>query len=609
MPFENLIGLWALSAVVIFIILYLRQPKPQDRVIPSLMFLMSERKELKQYSFLRKLLQNLLFFLQLAALLGLALAIAAPYIRTTYSVTSDNTIIILDSSASMQTKDGITTRFDKAIDEAKKQLSGRVTLILAENNPLILLEDGKKDEALDLLTKIKPKATTTNLGDALLLANDILGNRKGKVIVISDFIATEGADPLVAKRTLTSGGSLVDFIPIGNKARNIGIIELKAEKYQSKVYVKNFNDKEETITIKLTKNGEVKGQSKPIKLLPDSVESFVFDNTPTEVSRIEIDAKDDLDVDNYAYISAPSKRTVSVLLITNAKSSPIIAALKASKDITLTIAEPPVVPEFTHDIIIVNQFSDKLLLPGTFKDIKSYVQKGGNFIITPQEDLSTIGRADLIDILPVEITGSGERSRVCAKIFNQFTKQFEKEPCFTRTSKYFKSKAKDNSTLVIAESDDNSPLIAYKDNIIYYGIFDDDSDFKTLPSYPIFWNEIVNFLVKTEDIRDFNFRSGDAVVIEEQKVKTPSGYLTTSKLILDEAGVYELKDKKIAVNLLNEKESDIAVEPTVLKQDKEEFSSEKIKELKNLYFEMPLAIIVFLVLCFELLYIKIRGDL
>src|SRR3989338_7514367 len=121
MPFENLIGLWALSAVVIFIILYLRQPKPQDRVIPSLMFLMSERKELKQYSFLRKLLQNLLFFLQLAALLGLALEIAAPYIRTTYSVTSDNTIIILDSSASMQAKDGITTRFDKAIDEAKKQ--------------------------------------------------------------------------------------------------------------------------------------------------------------------------------------------------------------------------------------------------------------------------------------------------------------------------------------------------------------------------------------------------------------------------------------------------------------------------------------------------------
>ncbi len=609
MPFENLIGLWALSAVVIFIILYLRQPKPQDRVIPSLMFLMSERKELKQYSFLRKLLQNLLFFLQLAALLGLALAIAAPYIRTTYSVTSDNTIIILDSSASMQAKDGITTRFDKAIDEAKKQLSGRVTLILAENSPLILLEDGKKDEALDLLTKIKPKATTTNLGDALLLANDILGNRKGKVIVISDFIATEGADPLVAKRTLTSRGSLVDFIPVGNKARNVGIIDLKAEKHQSKVYVKNFNDKEETITIKLTKNGEVKGQSKPIKLLPNSVESFVFDNTPTEVSRIEIDAKDDLGVDDYAYISAPSKRTVSVLLITNAKSSPIIAALKASKDITLTIAEPPVVPEFNHDIIIVNQFSNELLLPGTFKDINSYVQKGGNFIITPQEDLFTIGRAELMDILPVEITGSGERSRVCARIFNQFTKQFEKEPCFTITSKYFKSKAKDNSTLVIAEADDNSPLIAYKDNIIYYGIFDDDSDFKTLPSYPIFWNEIVNFLVKTEDIRDFNFRSGDAIVIEEQKVKTPSGYLTTSKLILDEAGIYEMKDRKIAVNLLNEKESDIAVEPVVLKQDKEEFSSGKIKELKNFYFELPLAIIVFFVLCFELLYIKIRGDL
>ena len=64
---------------------------------------------------------------------------------------------------------------------------------------------------------------------------------------------------------------------------------------------------------------------------------------------------------------------------------------------------------------------------------------------------------------------------------------------------------------------------------------------------------MINFMVKTEDIKDFNFKTGKLYTIGEQKVTTPSSTVTTSKLIMDEAGIYEYDGKKHAANLIDEK--------------------------------------------------------
>src|SRR3989344_1452719 len=87
LPFQRPLGLWALIAVAAFILLYLRRPKPQDKIIPSLMFMIQENKRSKQYSFLQKLMTNLLFFLQLLSILGLALVAAAPHAKLKYDTT------------------------------------------------------------------------------------------------------------------------------------------------------------------------------------------------------------------------------------------------------------------------------------------------------------------------------------------------------------------------------------------------------------------------------------------------------------------------------------------------------------------------------------------
>ena len=621
LPFQRPLGLIALAAVAAFIILYLRRPKPQDKVIPSLMFIMQDNKMSKQYSFLQKLMTNLLFLMQLLSILGLALVAAAPFVKMKYDTSLENTVVIIDVSASMQTKEKGISRFDTAIDEAKKVLSGRNSIILAENAPLIVLEDENTDVALDVMSKIKPKATTTNLGDALLLAKDILGERPGRIVVLSDFLSTEGPDISVVKATLSSEDKLVDFVDVSNSANNVGIIKLEVTKYNTKVYIKNFDSQPKDRNVKIVRDGKVITQTK-VTIAPHSIENFIFD-TPSGISKVELDPKDSLDVDDSAYIATPRKIKNSVLLITNEKSSNLELALESAKDIELDVVNPPVltintkkekVDPYKHDLIVVYKINNANkkdgIVPGTFQDIQNYVEKGGNVIISAQNDLKDINTEDL---LPINMKAKiNNATKVCVETINQITKQFEKERCFTIAGAYFGAEAK-KGTITFASADDKTPLIVYgerqKGKVAYYGVLDDSSDFKTLPVYPIFWSSLINFMVGAEDIKDYNFKTGKIFVVDEQKVTTPSASFTTSRVLMDEAGIYEFNNKKYAANLIDEKESDIALPSKIeSRQAREKLLGRESKE-QDFNIEFLILLLVFLFMLTEFIYIKRRGDL
>ncbi|MBI2208354.1 BatA domain-containing protein [Candidatus Woesearchaeota archaeon] len=622
MPFLNQLGLLALLSLIPFIILYLRRPKPQDRVIPSLMFILQNKKTSTKNSFLRNFLTNLLFFIQILALIGLSVSVAQPYVKLPYDITLENTIIILDASASMQAEDGGKTRFEKAVKEAKSVLSGKNSIILAEHIPLIILEDEDQKVAADILGNLKPKATATNLRDAMLLAKDILGDRPGRIVIISDFSNVDVSDLLVVKRTLSSEEVVVNFIDVSNNAENAGIVNLDIGKHSIKASVKNFNPASKQVNLKLVKDGKTISESGKFDVLPNSIETFVFDDTPAGLSQIELEPKDDLMVDNTVYISAPVKQKINVLLITNSHNTYLENALLASRDVSLNIVNPPVltvntygerIEPFKHDVIVVSRINNvggrDGILPGTFQDLSAYVRSGGKLVITAQDDLTQFNMADLGIVSLNKLVS--DTKRVCMDTINELTKEFKNSPCFATISKYFDAAA-DKDAKVIA-SVENTPILALKDatkgKVFYYGIFDDASDFKSLPSYPIFWNSLVNFLAETEDIRDFNSKTGRVVTIGEQRVKTPSSSLTTSKLIFDEAGYYEFDDKKFAANLIDETESDVTKGSTL---EKESESSDVLKEAsteRDFSISPLILIAVFLLLCFEVFYIKRRGDL
>jgi len=586
MQIVNTLGLYAFLSLIPLIIIYLRKPKPIEKIIPSLMFLIKNQKDAKKHSFFQKLIRNLVFLLQLLALSLMAFSIASPYITTSKTVTSQNTIIIIDASASSQTIDNSKTRFENSLDIAKDYLQGKISMIIASDTSEIILEDETKNQALSLIQAIEPKDTKTNLESALYEAESLLGDKKGRVIVISDFIVQDINELLKAKRILLSKGIDVKFISTWNKAKNIGIIDLNVNKYNTVAYVKNFNDNDAEIITALVKDGNVL-ETKSKKITADSIEIFNFE-TPTGISEVTINSDDDFKLDNTAYISAPLKKQIDVLLITNAKTSYLMKALQSSKDVNLKITEPPIVQGIdSSEIIIINDINRNLILPGTIEEISREVENGKSVIITAQDDINQMGISWL---LPVKLNEKGNNTKVCVKLINKFTKQFEDNKCFTTLARYFKATPK-NNTISIIKADDSSPLVVLEKrgegNIIYYGIIDEESDFKTQTSYPIFWNDLLNFLAETGDINDYNFR------IDE-------------KLSINKAGIYD-NGNKIAVNLLDEDESDIARE--TMSFDNDEFVSGISQENVVLNFNIYLIIFAIIIMFFEIFYIKVRGDL
>ncbi len=586
MQLANTLGLYAFLSLIPLVVLYLIKPKPIEKVVPSLMFLIKNQRKITKDSFFQKLLRNLVFLLQLLALSIMAFSIASPYITTSEAVTSQNTIIIIDASASSQTIDNGRTRFESSISIAKDYLQGKISIIVASESPETILEDGTKNQALSLIQAIEPKDTGTNIESALYEAESILGERKGRIVVISDFIVEDVNELSKAKRILSSKDIDVKFISTWNKAKNIGIIDLDIDKHNTAAYVKNFNDDDAEITIALVKDSSAL-ETKSKKITAKSTEVFSFE-TPPGISEIKINSDDDFKLDNTAYISAPLKKQIDVLLITNAKTSYLMKALQSSKDINLKITEPPIVQGIeSNEVIIISGIDGSLILPGTLEEISREVGNGKSLIITAQDDLNKIGISWL---LPVDLNEKANNTKACVKVINEFTKQFENNKCFTIVKKYFKAIPKDNAISII-EADDSSPLVALgkngKGNLVYYGIIDEQTDFKTQTSYPIFWNELLNFLAEAGDIKDYNFR------IDEK----PS---------IDKAGIYD-NGNKIAVNLLNEYESDIAKE--TIDFDEQGFVSGISEEKVVVNLDIYLIIFAIIIMFFEIFYIKIRGDL
>ena len=590
----NLIGLYGLLALIPLIILYLRKPKPIDKMIPSLMFLMSENKARKKFSFFRNLVRNLLLLLQILMLSVLALSLAEPFADLPLNASINNNVIVLDGSASSQTRLGDSTRFNKIVNEAKKYVNNKVSIILASDMPVTLLEDGSKRDALAILNSVKPTDTTTNIEGAMMEAENVLKKEKGNIYVISDFITTEESDqPFKAKRFLTALSHNVKFVEVSSKADNVGIVDLTVNKYETKVYVKNYNDEKVSVPVRVIVDTTIVKEV-IVDVLPDSIETLKFKTEPG-VSRIELDRKDDLDVDNKAYISTPPNEKIKVLMITNVDASYIMSAIKASKNVEMEIRKPPIVKAFDmdHDVIMIDNVKETIV-PSDVKDMVDYVGTGKGLVITAQQD---IDKAGLRELYPVEFKGISNSTKACVKIFNYITKRFENEDggCFTKLGEYFVSALKDDKTLTLVEADDNSSIITITDKgkgkIVYYGILDEFSDFKSNENYPIFWDNVINFLMGSEDISVYNKRFD---------YKGSKRY--------DKVGVYDEGDIKVAMNLLNEKESKVFIESDIEESEKR-FIVKSGEKSFNFSLVVPMMILTSILLLAELFYIKMRGDL
>ncbi|MAE13390.1 hypothetical protein CMO92_02385 [Candidatus Woesearchaeota archaeon] len=595
--FLNSTGLYALLALIPFLLLYLMRPTPKKRILPALMFFIKEQGMTNKNSFLQTLIRNVLFFFHLLLILILAFAIAQPFINLSKEALTTRTVLILDSTASMQADFEGGSRFKAVKEEALKRVGVRTTIIVSSDIPELMGDEVEATEAEELLLSLRPRDTEGSLNDALIMASDFVrGN--AKVVVLSDFI-----DPTVdsfegARDLLTASGAIVEFVSYNGFVENVGIVDLVVEDSGSKAWIKNYADIEKSVTLLIGDKEE------SITIQGKSTELFSF-TTPPGKSVLSIKENDGFLIDNKAYISSFEGEVFNVGVITNDPPLYINTALSLIPRVNLTYYTPPKVPrKFDEDILVLAGVDPELVLPGTLKDLELFVKEGKRLIIAAQPSLFEMDIESLIGTSYISL--NEEASSVTSVVDSELTQDI----IFGTVFGHFV--LEDADDLVELAWTESGPLIFERNleggKVFWYGIMDEDSDFKTNLYYPIFWKRIIEHLVAYQTTDELNVKTGVSYVFPERvEVQSPSGALIGQQIPLEEMGFYEFPERAIAANLLSSEESDVgrAVSLSSERSEKGDSIMQKVpKEVTDKF--LLLALIVFIV---ELIYLKIRGDL
>lgn len=576
MGLANPSALLALSAVIPLILVYLLKPKPVDFVIPSLMFISKMQKQKTRFnSFFNKLVKDPLFLIQLLVLILLALVMAQPFIMLDKNLSAGHTVIVLDASASMKAD----KRFDTAKSTASDYLSRKVSIVVSENVPIKVLERGSSKDAQSILSKLKAQDTTSGISDAMLLGERILEGEGGRIVVLSDFSSFDGEKPWVTKQKIEAAGIDVALVPIGKDADNIGIIgtpdmELQPyqETYEYRTVIKNFMGTSKNVPVEVKQNGKTIA-TKTYTIAARSSEYFSMENVGAGVTTVSLKVNDDLDSDNTAYIYIPPLSDRKVLYTSKSAKAPSKTVLSVVPRTVVKEILPDIFPrDFSnYDLVVIGNVSTdgelKGSLPaGTFDEyLYEYVSGGGNVIVIASGGLPSY---KIEKLLPVYL-GSASSRKADAKMVLQ--NEFAKKEYFDDVTmpKYLIARPSKNS-VVLVNSTDDSVVLAYKKigqgTVVYLGMADDAmwSDFHLKSDYPVFWIKLIDWLSGVGDISQFNKNTG-TMIQPGREIIRPDGMATQSNL-LDMAGIYKLEntmgsqgDEQIAVNLYNEKESDLMI--------------------------------------------------
>ncbi len=580
----NILGLFGLLSLIPLIILYLIKPKPDVLKVPSLMFFMQKTKSSRIQSLFRYFERELLFFLQLLVLLLLSLSLAQPIFTINKDAISNNIVFLLDTSASSNVIEvNGQTRLEISKNKIKELATNRNSLILIKSIPTLALKNVGKSELLRYLDKIKSTDDLSDISSSIIAASELITEGKGRIIVLSDMHTSKGISIETARNIIEGKGIHVDLINTASYNRkNIGIINLLITEDSANLYIKNYNKNLENVQLKIGNNQKI------LQIKPGNTEPYVFKYNEG-VTEIKIENKDDFSNDNKVYLVKPYNETVKVLYISNSPSKYISAVLNSIPGLKITYSEPPIISKNDYDIYIINNIDYKNILAGTLNEIKEKMDKGKIIILTAQYDLNKLDTGSLI--------GKFDNLKDGGEIKTNFASTFTKDVEFGYVKKYYPIKEFKGQQIAVVENDTIIGIDENHGKLFYYGLIDTENDFKLNPSYPVFWNSIISYLLGRSTINELNLHTGNYF------------YIANESILLDKSGVFDFGKNKIAVNLLNEEESNINIITNVGEVNKIDSKLESIKTNVDYKLEFYLILIALLLIAFEFYYIKRRGEL
>ncbi len=221
-PSGLLFGLLAIPLVALYL-LKMRRPE-----MPFSSLYLWERavRDMQANAPWQKLRRNLLLLLQLLALVSLTLALARPA-RLTPGLTGQNTVVLLDASASMQADDVQPSRFTAAVEAVHQAIEtlpdgARMTIIQAGARPLPLVSSTEREALHAALEDAAPENGPADWQAALALAAGAASeSRETVLLIVSDGgLPPSGLPPFPGE---------VRYLPVGERDDNLAIAAFTAQ--------------------------------------------------------------------------------------------------------------------------------------------------------------------------------------------------------------------------------------------------------------------------------------------------------------------------------------------------------------------------------------------
>ena len=319
----NVNALWFFLILIPIFIFYFFRIKNKNVIVSTTEFWKTQKNQTLSLSIFQRFLANrsLLFYLIMTTLL--IFAFAKPFISTTSSLNGDS-IIIIDTSASMLATDIKPTRFNEMIKETNKLIDtlpseNSISLINAGLIPKLIIQTKEKKLAKQKLSKLFPTLTSSNTTSALKLAETISNQLNNPTIF---YLTDKDSKEYLAK--LPKNISYRQ-IPIGTSFENLAITQFEVIKSDTDSLIINAtlnwdgNESLET-EIELMINSQLY-DIKTISFSPKEQRNLQWTNIPRNSSTISLNilTNDFFQLDNKVIFLNPNKdQTINIITEKNA---------------------------------------------------------------------------------------------------------------------------------------------------------------------------------------------------------------------------------------------------------------------------------------------------
>ncbi len=328
MSLESPLALLALLLVPLVIILHSLALRWRRREVSSLLFWSEVLRENRASMRIRRILRNLALLAECLAAAALVLALAGPLLVRRGGPSGD-LILVLDTTASMSTREGPRARFDEAREKALEALAelgkgSRMLVITSGRAPRLAVGFTDDRESLRrAIQALRPTDEPGDLRDGILLALSLRDAARGdRLLVVTDgaFDSLGGIDP---------ARPWMRWIRVGAARSNVGITSLAfrrtvgegnaghaAAAYEMFISLRSFSPHAESFPLTVRAGASVVVR-KRMTLAPGEARGLSVPWTGPTTGRVtaDIGISDDLTADNRAFAVFAPARGVRVRLV------------------------------------------------------------------------------------------------------------------------------------------------------------------------------------------------------------------------------------------------------------------------------------------------------